>query len=472
LRAAEEMIKEKKVKVIIGMHTWQEAALVADVGYEAQVPVISFAAPAITPPRMPLRWPFLIQMAKNGSEEIKCIADIVQAYSWQRVVAIYEDEPYGGDSGKLELLSEALQNVGSEIEYRLVLPPFSFVSDPERAVQEELDKLLKIQSRVFIVLQSSLVMVTHLFREAKQMGFVGRDSAWIIAESITSLLDSVDNSVISSMEGALGIKTNYSEIGKHQDFYSQFRKNFRTEYPGEDNSVPGVYAMRAYDSITTVTQAINTMSTSNASSPKKLLHHLLSSNFSGLSGEIRFEEGRLSDTPILRIVNVVGKRYKEIDFWVPEHGFSENPAIEKAKEQNETTQTRLAGPVIWPGTLQDRPPKGWGMPTNAKPLQIGVPGRTTFEKFVKVEYGETPDQNKYDGFCIQIFYEVLSLLDYHLPYEFEPYNGTYDELVHHVHNKVTTSHFNIPLKIGFLIIIKKKYVVFYFYFYSLLSSAN
>jgi len=472
LRAAEEMIKEKKVKVIVGMHTWQEAALVADVGNEAQVPVISFAAPAITPLQMPLRWPFLIQMAKNGSEEIKCIADIVQAYNWQRVVAIYEDEPYGGDSGKLELLSEALQNVGSEIEYRLVLPPSSSVSDPERVVQEELDKLLKIQSRVFIVLQSSLEMVTHLFREAKQMGFVGRDSAWIIAESITSLLDSVDNSIISSMEGALGIKTNYSEIRKHQDFYSQFRKNFRTEYPEEDNSVPGIYALRAYDSITTVTQAINTMSTSNASSPKQLLHHLLSSNFSGLSGEIRFEEGRLSDTPILRIVNVVGKRYKEIDFWVPEHGFSENPAIEKAKEQNETTQTRLAGPVIWPGNLQDRPPKGWGMPTNAKPLQIGVPGRTTFEKFVKVEYGETPDQNKYDGFCIQIFYEVLSLLDYHLPYEFEPYNGTYDELVHHVHNKVTTSHFNIPLKIGFLIIIKKKYVVFYFYFYSLLSSAN
>ena len=86
------MIREKKVEVIIGMPTWQEAALVADIGGQAHVPVISFAAPAITLPLMTLRWPFLIQMARNGSQQIKCIADIVHAYDWQRVIAIYEDE--------------------------------------------------------------------------------------------------------------------------------------------------------------------------------------------------------------------------------------------------------------------------------------------------------------------------------------------------------------------------------------------
>jgi ionotropic glutamate receptor len=94
-------------------------------------------------------------------------------------------------------------------------------------------------------------------------------------------------------------------------------------------------------------------------------------------------------------------------------------------------------PKLWPGKL-NRTPKGWEMPTPAKKLKIGVPGRATFEKFVKVEYGEKPNQNKYDGFCIRIFWKVLHLLEYDLPYEFEPYNGTYTDLVLHVYNKVTT----------------------------------
>ena len=78
------MIEEKKIDVVIGMDTWQEATLVAKVGNKAQVPVISFAAPSITPPLMPSRWPFLIAMDDNDSAQINCMADLVCAYNWRK----------------------------------------------------------------------------------------------------------------------------------------------------------------------------------------------------------------------------------------------------------------------------------------------------------------------------------------------------------------------------------------------------
>uniref|UniRef100_A0A2N9G2Q9 Glutamate receptor n=1 Tax=Fagus sylvatica TaxID=28930 RepID=A0A2N9G2Q9_FAGSY len=427
--AADELIKEKKVQVILGMNKWEEAALVAAVGNKANVPVISFAAPAITPPMMQQRWPFLIQMANNDSAHIECIAEIVRAYNWKRVIAVYEDDSYGSDSGMLSLLSEALQKFDSEIEYCFLLPPVSSLSNAGGFV---LDKLLELQkntqSRVFIVLQSSMPMVSHLFREAKKVGLVGRESAWIIPESVTGVLDSVNNSVISSMEGALGIKTYYSNsTSSYKDFYTLFTKNFQTKYPEEHNPEPGIYALRAYDSIMTISQAIE-RTISDTSSPKMLLENILSSNFSGLAGQIRFEAGKLPQTPILRIINVVGKGYEQLDFWTPESGFSESLVMNKSTEK---IVGRLPGPVIWPGSI--RSPKGWAMPTEQKKLKIGVPGKTSFQKFVKVDYGQTP--YTYDGWCIDVFKAVLGNLSYYLPYEFIPHENGYQELVDHVYDK-------------------------------------
>ncbi|XP_054778740.1 glutamate receptor 2.7-like isoform X2 [Prosopis cineraria] len=435
---AEELIEMKQVEVIIGMHTWQEAALVAEIGSQAQVPIISFASPAITPPLTPKRWPYLVRLANNVTAQVKCIAGIVNAFSWQRVVVVYEDDGYGGgDDGMLSLLSEALRDFGSLIEYRLALPPISILPDPGVLINEELIKLVKqSQSRVFIVLHSSLEMVTHFFRESSKMGLVDRDSAWIISESITNLLDSLDKSVISSyMGGSLGIKTHYSEnSGEYQDFRAQFRKKFRAKNPEEDNSNPGFYALQAYDSIKVVIQAVERMERNNSSSTEALLREILSSSFLGLSGEIHFEAGQLLQNPILRMVNVVGKSYKEIDFWTQENGFTASLPTGKSEENATANTQSLAGVVQWPGNLQ-RTPKGWNMPIKRNPLKIAVPGRTSFSKFVKVEYGKSPDQNQYSGFCIEIFNKVLELLEYDLPYEFYPLNVTYPDLVQLVYNK-------------------------------------
>ncbi|XVE88149.1 hypothetical protein DITRI_Ditri19aG0044900 [Diplodiscus trichospermus] len=432
---ARKLIKEKEVKVIIGMETWEEAVLVADIGSRAQVPVLSLAAPAITPPLAASRWPFLVRMANGDSEQMKCIAAIISSFSWKRIIVIYEDDALGGDSGKLALLSEALKNVSSEIDYPLVLPPYSSLSNPNKVVQDALMKLLNIQSRVFIVLQSSLPMTVHLFEKAQKIGLVERDSAWIVTDTVTSYLDSFNSSVISSMEGTLGIKTYYSEDSSlYKKIYPEFRKAFRNGYQDEDDFQPGINALRAYDSIGVITQAMKKLKNAeNRSTPS--LKNIISSSFTGLSGQIRFEEGQLSHDPILRIVNVVGKKYKELDFWLPGIGFSRNHVKKNESGYVGDISVELACRVTWPAGL-NRVPKGWAMPTNITPMIIGVPARTSFEKIVNVADGKYPGQKSYGGFYIELFKEVVKVLNCDLPFQFEPHIGTCDELVHKFYNKI------------------------------------
>ncbi|KAJ4830683.1 hypothetical protein Tsubulata_027995 [Turnera subulata] len=288
LYAAEELIKEERVDVIIGMDKWEEAALVAEIGGRAHIPVLSFSAPSVTPPLTASRWPFLVRMASNDSVQMRCIAEMIQSYRWRKVVAVYEDYAYGIDSGKMALLSKALQDVGSEIEHELALPPFSSLSNPQEDVKGELQKLVdqKVRSRVFIILRSSLPMMIHLFRKAHEMGFVGKGTVWILTNQVAGYLDSVNSSVIHSMQGALGIKRYYDDsTTSYQNFYAKFRQNSRLYYPEEDYLEPGIRGLRAYDSIATIFQASKRMSSSNTRSQNVFLENILASNFTGLSGQ-------------------------------------------------------------------------------------------------------------------------------------------------------------------------------------------
>ncbi|KAK5792199.1 hypothetical protein PVK06_033313 [Gossypium arboreum] len=258
-------------------------------------------------------------MANGDSEKMKCIAATISSFNWKRVVVIYEDDAFGGYSGKLALLSEALHDAGSEIEYRLVLPPLSSVSNPNEVVQDELinystfnlgfEELPETKTRKKIIFNRALTPYEHTTASESS------SRPWIVMK----------------------------------------------------------------------TAQINS-----------LLKNILSSNFTGLSGEIHFQQRKLSHDPILRIVNVIGKSYNELDFWLPGIGFSKNIGYVGNKSADFT------GTVIWPDDSK-LVPKGWAIPTNKKPMIIGVPARTAFEKFVKVDYGKHPGQKIYDGFCIEHF---------------------------------------------------------------------
>ncbi|XP_059638917.1 glutamate receptor 2.7-like [Cornus florida] len=432
--AAEELIKEKLVEVIMGMETWEEAALVADIGSRAQVPVLSFAAAAITPPLMQLRWPFLVQMVTDGSEQMNCIADVVQSFSRQSVVAIYEEDIHGGDPGKLTLLYKALKNVGSDIAYHLVLPPFSALSklNPHEFVNKELSKLENnTKSRLFIFLQSSLQLTNLLFSEAKKMRFMQKESVWIIADTTSSLLNSVSPPVVFAMEGALVIKPYYSENSNSFKYFSeQFRQKFQSAYPEEDKYEPGIHALGAYDSIMTLTQAM--MKTDGKMSSSNMLRDsILSSNFTGLSGEVRFQEGRLSSSQKFSIVNIANQEYKNLGFWSSESGFSDS--IAGTRKFGNVKELGGFAEVIWPGDPER-------IPGGMAPMKIAVPGRGSFKEFLKAESDEKSEKY-FTGFCINVYKEVQIILEHsyniHLPspIEFYEYDGSYDDLVESVQNK-------------------------------------
>ncbi|CAA2954889.1 glutamate receptor -like [Olea europaea subsp. europaea] len=432
---AKELIGKKKVQVIIGTQTWEEAALAAHVGKPAQVPVLSLAAPSSIPLLTQNRWPFLVQMATDSLEQINCIAAIVSSCHWRKVIAIHEDNSYFADSGLLPTLSEAIQNVGASIEYDLILPPFSSLSDPEGFVRQEVAKLLRKQSRVFIVLHSSLTLAKHLFREAKQIGLMGRDSVWILTDSISDLLDSVDPNLVSSTQGAIGIKSYYSERNRHVlNFKDQFRMNFGLQYPDEDNWDLGIHALKAYDSIAAIAEAVKRLGGYNTSNPKLLLNEVLSNNFAGLSGEIRFHGGELKQKPVYKIVNIVGRSYKELGNWSSKFNFSERHVEEGSGVIGFDNMNNMLSLVTWPGDL-DRVPKGWAVPTDIAPMRIGVPQDDSFPEFVMVKRDKKTNKTTYDGFCIDIFEEVIKILDYPLHYEFMPFDGSFSELVGNVSNK-------------------------------------
>lgn len=62
--------------------------------------------------------------------------------------------------------------------------------------------------------------------------------------------------------------------------------------------------------------------------------------------------------------------------------------------------------------------------------------------------GNSNDKNmRYDGFSIELFRLVVDHLNYHLPYEFVPHDGVYDDLINGVYDKV--NYFNYHDKLLF-----------------------
>jgi ABC-type branched-subunit amino acid transport system substrate-binding protein len=435
LRAAKILIKKHHARAIIGFKTWQEAISVAQLGNEYRVPIVSLANK--TPPLCAsCQWPFLVSAARSLDAQMKAVAAIIQSWQWRKVNIIYEDfNP--AISGITPNIIRAIKAVDAEINELLPLSPFSAYP----SISEKLESLKNGQCRVFIV-HTSITLATKIFKEASEMGMMGKDFVWITTNDITSQIDSLNASSISSMQGVLGVKSYFSTSNKRlKDFQSRFRVMFRLQYPDGPLPEPGTSTLQAYDAAWAVALALEGNPYSKSSrngcvdkmNGEELFEHILKSNFEGLTGAFNFSsERKLAPVHIFRLVNVVGKSYRKLGYWTEGLGFSESIH----KRSNYSKSMNILGQVFWPGGPWSVP-KGWAIPTShAYRLKIGVPDGSTFREFVNVTY-DLPGSNPIiNGFSIEVFNATLASLPYHLPYDFIPLKGTYDSLVEQIHAQV------------------------------------
>lgn len=384
-----------------------------------------------------LRWPFLINAARNQLSQMKAIAAIVQSWQWRRVNVIYEENKV---NSIIPHLFAALQDADAEISELLPFPP----SPPYRFLSEKLVSLRNGQCRVFIV-HTSATLARSIFREAKKLEMMEEEYVWITTDSTSDYFDTFNNSVLSSMQGALGVKSYISSSSKRiKDFRSRFQVMFSSQFPEEPFPEPGISALQAYDATWAVALAMEGRPSSkrfgNSTSitplasmgGTSLLNRILASKFEGLTGHLCFINGMLHPAArIFTLVNVVGIS-TELGYWTEGYGFSKTVGANIHYNKSITVLRQ----IIWPGGPWSAP-RGWASAAGGKRLKIVVPSGNNHKEFINVSYDGPGGSIRVTGFVIDVFNATLSRLPYALPCDFTGYDGSYDAMVFQVYNQVT-----------------------------------
>ncbi|CAN4098064.1 unnamed protein product [Withania somnifera] len=442
--AAIYLLKDVQVQAIFGPQMSTQTEFVLDLGNRIKVPIISPATSSLLSVKQN---PYFIRGALPSSSQTKAIAAIVKSYEWREVVIIYEDSSYG--TGIVPHLTDALQEINTLVSYKGVISP----SANDDQILKELYDLNTKQTRVFVVHLQPFV-ASRLFLKAKEAGMMSSGYAWIITDVLTSLLDSVDPSVIeSSMQGVLGIKPYVPRSNELNNFTRRWRKRFSQEYPDMDPVELNVFGLWAYDSIISLAKAVEKVGVTAIPKFKKAdtrenltdldvlgtseLGYMLIDSMqnitlkTGRSGDFRIADRELQPSPY-QIVNIIGTGQRSVGFWTEKDGISYEL---KMNGKTAKSNNKQLGPIIWPGE-STIVPKGWEISTSGKKLRVGVTVNGGMEQFTKVERDSKTQAVTATGLSADFFQEVIGYLPYHIAYEYipivildKPTSPDYDHLV-------------------------------------------
>lgn len=352
----------------------------------------------------------------------------------------------------LPYLIDALQGVNARVPYRSVIDPTA----KDDQIREELYKLMTMQTRVFVVHMVPSLAV-RLLMKANEIGMMTEGYVWILTAATTNVLDSMDSSVLNSMEGALGLKTYIPKSKELNSFKTRWKRKFLIKNPILNEPQLDVFGLWAHDAVRALAIAVEktgeteftyknnpTDESKNnltdlqtlgvSENGQKIREALWEMNFRGLTGDYRIVKGEL-ESANFEIVNVNGNGGKRVGFWNFEKGLTKNLNQSGTK------------PVIWPGDTAATP-KGWEWPVAGKRLRIGVPVKEGYSEFVRV----TGSGAGAEGYCTDVFNAAIATLPYAVPFDYVPFAfpngsgaGSYDDLIIQVSKgvsiRITKAHF-------------------------------
>ncbi|XP_047970099.1 glutamate receptor 3.2 [Salvia hispanica] len=449
-----EYMETNKV-AIIGPQTSGMAHILSHIANELHVPMLSFTA--LDPSLSSLQYPYFIQTAPNDLFQMTAIADMISYFGYREVVTIYTDDEQS--RGSIIALGDKLAERRCKISYKAVLPPEALAT--RREIRDALVEVSVMESRVIVVHAYSIIGL-RVFDLANKLGMMGKGYVWIATAWMSTVLDSrpVSGEAAKSIQGALTLRPHTVDSKRKSEFLSRWKRLSN----GSIGFNP--YGLYAYDTVWMVANAVKlfldhggTISFSNASNlshlgggtlnlgalstfdgGSQLLHNILHTNMTGLTGPIAFDVDNKSIMhPAFDILNVVGGSYKQIGYWSNYSGLSVvPPEVLYTKERNRSSSSQQLDRTVWPGQTVDKP-RGWVFPHNGRQLKIGIPNRVSYKAFVS----EDEKTNEIGGYCIDVFLAAINLLSYAVPHKFVLYgdghkNPNYAELV----RLITTNAFD------------------------------
>ncbi|XP_065878433.1 glutamate receptor 2.7-like [Euphorbia lathyris] len=417
--AALELLKDVKVEAILGPTTSMQATLLTELGDKAQVPIVSFSASA--PSLTSINSLYFFQATQNDKTQAQAIGALIQAFGWRAAVPIYINNEYG--VGIIPYLMESLQKIDTYIPHMAAISP----SATDSEILEELFELIRMPTRVF-VLHMSPSLGSRLVQKAKEAGMMNEGYVWILTDGMTNFMNSMDNAVIDSMQGVLGVEPYVPKTTELENFRVRWKRKFHQDYPDMVDAELNIYGQRAYDAAKALAIATERAASSTFRVPPpvglEIVRALINTSFKGFSGDFRFVNRQLQPS-VFQVVNLHGERPKRIGLWVPGKG------LVRMLNSSSAGKASLAT-IVWPGDSTDTP-KGWEFQGNGKKLKIGVP-TDSFKELVNVTIDPITKKPRVTGFCTSIFDAVMKELPYAVDYEYVPYaSGTYNDLIYQVY---------------------------------------